>query len=45
VDWYSTSAVADFEDLAPYKDRVPEGIKAIFADEARWIKQLAEMVS
>lgn len=45
VGWYSTSAVAEFEDLAPYKDRVPEGIKAIFTDEARWIKQLAEMVS
>lgn len=45
VDWYSTSAVADFEDLAPYKDRVPEGIKAIFADEAGWIKKLVEMIS
>lgn len=45
VGWYSTSAVAEFEDLAPYKDKVPEGIRAIFADEAGWIKQLAEMVS
>lgn len=45
VGWYSTSAVAEFEDLAPYKDKVPEGIRAIFADEAGRIKQLAEMVS
>jgi hypothetical protein len=45
VGWYSTSAVAEFEDLAPHKNRVPEGIKAIFADEAWWIKQLAELVS
>ena len=45
VGWHSTSAVADFEDLAPYKDRVPEGIRAIFADEAGWIKKLAELVS
>ncbi len=45
VGWYSTLAVADFENLALYKDRVPEGIKAIFADEAGWIKKLAEMVS
>lgn len=45
VGWYSTSAVADFEDLAPYKDRVPKGIRAIFADEAGWIKKLVEMIS
>lgn len=45
VGWYSTSAVADFEDLAPYKDRAPKGIRAIFADEAGWIKKLVEMIS
>ena len=45
VGWYSTSAVADFEDLAPYKVRVPKGIRAIFADEAGWFKKLVEMIS
>ncbi len=45
VDWYSFLAVAGFQNLAPYKDRVPEGIRAIFADEAGWIKRLAELVS
>lgn len=45
VGWYAASEVAKFENLAPYKDRVPKGIKAIFADEASWIKKLTEMVS
>ena len=45
VDWYSNLEVAGFQDLAPYKDGVPKGVKAIFADEAGWIKQLTELIS
>jgi hypothetical protein len=45
VGWYSASMVAEFESLVPYKDGVPKGVKAIFADEAGWIKKLTEMVS
>lgn len=45
VGWCSFLAVAGFQNLDLYKDRVPEGVRAIFADEARWIKQLAELVN
>lgn len=45
IGWYDAFEVAKFKNLAPYKDRVPEGILAIFADEAGWIKKLVEMVS
>ncbi|HNQ44745.1 MAG TPA: NUDIX hydrolase [bacterium] len=45
IGWYSHLEVSKFKDLAPYKDQVPKGIKAIFADEAGWIKKLAETMA
>lgn len=45
VRWYSLSEVVKFENLAPYKNGVPKGIKAIFADEVEWINKLKMMIS
>ncbi len=45
VGWYPFCSIIQFGNLAPYKDGVPKGVKAIFADEAGWIKKLVEMVS
>ncbi|HNW55476.1 MAG TPA: NUDIX domain-containing protein [bacterium] len=44
VDWYTSKEVEQFEDLKPFKNGVPDGINAIFQDEAEWIKTLAEKV-
>ena len=45
IGWYSPLEVSKFENLAHYKDQVPKGVKAIFADEAGWIKKLAETIA